>query len=93
MPTIPATDLTEFAVALLDAGGATHEEATRVGASLVDANLCGYESHGVMRIPYYLQAVADGEVISGAELSVTAESPTQTLVQARRGEMHVAIAS
>ena len=33
---------------------------------VVDANLCGYDSHGVMRIPFYLEALEAGEVVSAA---------------------------
>ena len=85
MLTISAPQLEQFAVALLAAGGATQEEARRVGESLVNANLCGYESHGVMRIPYYVEAVATGEVVSGAEFAVTRESPTHMVVDGHWG--------
>ncbi|MBP87803.1 MAG: dehydrogenase [Planctomycetaceae bacterium] len=85
MPTIPAETLQQFAVSLLAAGGATEEEASRVGPSLVSANLRGYESHGVMRIPYYLQATQTGECASGAELTVLKESPTHVVADANWG--------
>lgn len=85
MPTIPAEQLQEFATALLAAGGATAEEAQRVGPSLVDANLRGYESHGVMRIPYYLQATKTGECESGVELTILKESPTHITADANWG--------
>ena len=44
------------------AGGMSPAESSLVAASLVDANLKGYDSHGVMRVPYYVQAIKDGEV-------------------------------
>ena len=58
MPTFEAARLLTFATELL-ATRATAEESQRVAVGLVNANLRGYESHGVMRLPYYLQAVAD----------------------------------
>lgn len=85
MPTIPAETLEQFATSLLAAGGATEEEARRVGPSLVSANLRGYESHGVMRIPYYLQATKTGECASGAELTILKESPTHVVADANWG--------
>jgi uncharacterized oxidoreductase len=85
VPTLSAAELREFAVALLSAGGATSEEAQRVGLSLVDANLCGYDSHGVMRIPYYVQALADGHVVSGADLDILRESESQITADANWG--------
>lgn len=85
MPTISAPQLQEFAVNLLAAGGASREEARRVGESLVRANLCGYDSHGVMRIPYYVEALRAGEVVSGAKFEILRESPAHLAVDAHWG--------
>ncbi|MFO0870105.1 MAG: Ldh family oxidoreductase [Pirellulales bacterium] len=85
MPSIPATQLEPFAIELLRAGGATAEEASVVGTSLVAANLRGYESHGVMRIPFYIQALRDGEVVSQAELGILNQSATRVVADANWG--------
>ncbi|MEQ8785821.1 MAG: Ldh family oxidoreductase [Pirellulaceae bacterium] len=85
MPTIPAEMLEDFARQLLAAGGATKEEAERTAAGLVGANLRGYESHGVMRIPFYLDMMKTGEIVSGAELAVLSESPTRLVGDANWG--------
>ena len=85
MPTIRPIDLRRFAQALLRAGGASEEEASLTGRSLVDANLKGYDSHGVMRLPYYVQAIKDGEVASGAELTILDEGPSRVVVDANWG--------
>jgi uncharacterized oxidoreductase len=69
MPTFAADQLRDFATRLLSAGGLGGEEAALVGTSLVDANLRGHDSHGVMRIPSYLAACEKGEVVPGAELT------------------------
>lgn len=76
MPTIPAAKLTDFATELLAAGGVGRDEARLVARSLVGANLRGHDSHGVMRIPFYLDTLAKGEVVAGAELGVIKESET-----------------
>ena len=62
MPVIAAATLTNFAVELLSAGGADAEEAAIVADSLVQANLRGHDSHGVMRIPFYIQNVKNGRL-------------------------------
>ncbi len=85
MPTIQPDVLQDFATKLLAGGGATDEESQRVGASLVGSNLRGYESHGVMRIPFYVDMVDKGTVVSGAELTVTKESPTHLVTDANWG--------
>lgn len=72
---IPAAQLTDFATALFVKGGVGQTEARLVAESLVGANLRGHDSHGVMRIPYYLDGVAKGEVKPGAEFRVQKETP------------------
>lgn len=75
MRRIAAGKLTELAAALLEAGGVGPEEARLVAGSLVGANLRGHDSHGVMRVPYYLKQVAAGECRPGAEFTVRSETP------------------
>jgi uncharacterized oxidoreductase len=74
MPTIAAAKLTKFAINLLTAGGLRGDEAEIVGRSLVDANLRGHDSHGVVRIEQYLEQLAKGEVVAGAPFTVMRES-------------------
>lgn len=76
MPVIHATPLTAFATDLLRAGGADDEEALLVARSLVGANLRGHDSHGVMRIPFYLSGVRQGSVCPGAPLTVLKQTAT-----------------
>ncbi len=85
MPTIRADQLTSFAESLLRAGGAAPEEADLIARSLVDSNLKGYDSHGVMRLPYYVQAIKDGEVASGVELTILDEGPSRIVADAGWG--------
>lgn len=85
MPTIAPEKLQEFATALLAAGGTTEEESQRIGPSLVGANLRGYESHGVMRIPFYLDMLKGDNVASGVELKIEKESPTHVVADAQWG--------
>lgn len=85
MPKLDPAALESFSVRLLRAAGATAAEAQRVGESLVNANLCGYDSHGVMRLPFYVQALADGEVVSQAPLEFMQESATRLVGDAHWG--------
>ncbi len=85
MPHVDHQQLERFAVELLAAGGISREEAEVVGGSLVASNLRGYESHGVMRIPFYLDMLEKGEAVSGAELAIENESPTLMVANANWG--------
>jgi uncharacterized oxidoreductase len=74
LPILSRDALLNYSVSLLRAGGATDEEAKIVGHSLVEANLRGHDSHGVMRIPFYVKEVQNGRLHSGATLSVISET-------------------
>jgi uncharacterized oxidoreductase len=75
LPVISAEKLLEFASQLFVSGGATAAEAKVVAASLVDANLRGHDSHGVMRIPFYIGRIQDGGLTPGATLQIEKETP------------------
>jgi len=66
--------------ALFVAAGATESNATRVTESLVDSNLAGHDSHGVARIPQYLQAISSGQLDPAGQPVVVKETGNSFLV-------------
>lgn len=74
MPVLQREALVEFARSLLSAGGADEHEARTVADSLVESNLRGHDSHGVMRIPFYLARVKEGVLKAGGRLQVVHET-------------------
>lgn len=85
MPSISIDSLQKFAVQLLAAGGASASEAEVVGPSLVQSDLFGYSSHGVMRIPFYLQMLKDGDICSEVGLETIADSQAGLATDAHWG--------
>lgn len=85
MPLIQAETLADFVGRILQAAGATPDGADLVAASLVESNLVGHDSHGVVRIRQYLDTIAAGELIPTAEPAIVRETPTITMVDARHG--------
>ncbi|MBX7169048.1 MAG: Ldh family oxidoreductase [Pirellulales bacterium] len=83
MPTVHAETLLQLAVRVLRAAGATEVEADIVGPHLVEANLVGHDSHGVMRVLQYVQAIERGAIEPGAEVSVVNDWPTGAVLDAR----------
>src|SRR5881275_2752005 len=75
MPTFPADTLIALSKSLFEAAGVPPEDAAVVARSLVDANLCGHDSHGVIRVPQYVGFVREGKLIPGAPLTVLRETP------------------
>ena len=51
MPRIKAANLKKFTSDVFVAAGATPSEAETVADCLVEANLAGHDSHGVLRVP------------------------------------------
>jgi uncharacterized oxidoreductase len=75
VPVISAKKLTDFAAALFEKIGVGRREAGICATSLVGANLRGYDSHGVMRIPFYVAAIRDGRVKPQQSLRIVHETP------------------
>ncbi len=60
--------------------GAPREEAQLVAEELVDASLLGLDSHGVMRIPQYVDQVLDGTIRPGQPVRVVRETAGTAVV-------------
>jgi uncharacterized oxidoreductase len=85
VPTLRPDALLDFARRLFVGAGVPADEAGTVAKSLVDANLCGHDSHGVIRVPQYVGFVREGKLFAGAELTVLRESPAMLAVDANWG--------
>ena len=73
---------------ILVAAGTPEHIAADVAEVLVNANLTGHDSHGVLRIPWYLEALEKGEIVPDAEPAVLRETASTLLVDGRRGFGH-----
>lgn len=80
MPTFSPDRLSACGKAIFEAVGSPPTIAARVADALVDANLVGHDSHGVIRIPQYVAAVKDGEVVPGAEPKLLKETAVSALL-------------
>ncbi len=75
-----AQELQELAIAIFKAAGATAENAEGVVSSLISANLAGHDSHGVMRIPGYVEDIRSGRIRPAATPFVVREKPAAATV-------------
>lgn len=82
---ISASRLQGFATAVLEAGGFTREEAILTAKSLVQSNLLGYDSHGVVRVAEYVECLKKGELASGISLSIRHETANTCTADGQRG--------
>ncbi len=80
MPVVSAEQLTNLSASIFTGLGAPKEDAELVAKLLVDANLTGFDSHGVIRIPIYTRGIKMGAVKPGAEIKVVSETPSTAVI-------------
>ncbi len=82
---IPADALTDFCAEIFARVGCAAEEARRVSASLVDANLTGHDSHGVIRVPTYVDRVRAGALVPNQSIERLVDTPVIAVLDGRFG--------
>jgi hydroxycarboxylate dehydrogenase B len=70
---------------LFQAAGAPPDTAQSVAAMLVEANLKGHDSHGVLRIPQYLDRIARGQIRPDARPRLEMERGATALISGEWG--------
>ena len=82
---IPAADLQDYIARIFHAAGCAPEEAERTTRHLLSANLTGHDSHGIIRVPRYVQWLQQRMVFAGRSISVVLESATHAVVDGNQG--------
>jgi len=82
---IQAEAIQDLTAEIFVAAGCSAEEGARIGRRLVMANLTGHDSHGVIRIPRYLQWMRDGTLVPGQTIEIVTESESFAVVDGRHG--------
>ncbi len=90
MPTISERDLHDVVRRVLNAAGASAENASRMADALVSANMRGVDTHGVFHLNGYVQAVLDGKLDPKAAPAIVRETANTALVDGNRTFGHVA---
>ena len=89
MPTVSADELRRIGREVYERVGASPEEAEIVAGKLVESNLVGHDSHGVLRMPQYVDGVASGQIVLGAAVEVERETAATAVVNGNWGFGHV----
>jgi uncharacterized oxidoreductase len=82
---IAAAVLREISAEILAAAGSSAEEAGKVAARLIDANLHGHDSHGVIRVPQYVGQVRSGAILPNQQAEIVAETDIVTVLDGHFG--------
>jgi len=83
--TVAASKLVDLVAAIMRGGGCDAHEATMVARRLVDSNLAGHDSHGVIRVGKYLEWMRNGWVKANQSPSIVFESDTVAIIDGNRG--------
>ncbi len=82
---LSASALTEVSARIFQAAGGARAEALEIASNLVAANLAGHDSHGVFRIPRYLDWVKRGYLRFGQHISVITENTVMASLNGNDG--------
>jgi ureidoglycolate dehydrogenase (NAD+) len=88
---VPAEDLRTFSAALLEKGGLSAEHARTTADVFVWAALRGVDSHGIARVPAYLELLAKGVANAEPDLRTEPGAPAATVLHADRAPGPVAL--
>ncbi|MFJ8105694.1 Ldh family oxidoreductase [Streptomyces sp. NPDC096132] len=90
---VPAEDLRTFCAALLEKGGLSAEHARTTADVFVWAALRGVDSHGIARVPAYLDLLEKGVANADARIVVESSAPAAAVLDADRAPGPVALSA
>jgi hydroxycarboxylate dehydrogenase B len=85
MRTIAAARLVDIVATVMQGAGCNAAEAATVARRLVDSNLVGHDSHGVLRVGKYLEWVREGNLRANRKPRVVFQSDTIAIIDGDRG--------
>ena len=88
---IAADELRRFVAAAFERHGVPEADAAKVAGLMVDADLFGYETHGVFRLRQYVNRLRGGGINPRARVGVVSETAATALVDGDNGLGHLAM--
>jgi len=84
-PTIDPNQLSHFCTRVLVTEGVTQSDATLVADTLVQADLWGHQSHGVLRLPWYVARLRSGAMTCETQPEVVTDTGALLLLDGADG--------
>jgi LDH2 family malate/lactate/ureidoglycolate dehydrogenase len=91
VPSASAEALKHFATEIFVRAGMPEADAAVVADVLVWANLRGVDTHGVTRIPRYVELIAAGDMNPRPAIAIRTETPASVLIEADRAAGPIAM--
>ncbi len=82
---LPPDRLSSLTAAIFRNAGCPRVEADRIAAHLVEANLVGHDSHGVIRVPSYVDWLKSGKVVADRTIQIVSENDVIAVVDGQFG--------
>jgi LDH2 family malate/lactate/ureidoglycolate dehydrogenase len=82
---VAANELERFCAGIFGSVGVPERDAELVSRNLVEADLRGSSSHGVMRVPIYVKRIEAGSIRPTSQETVLRETPTSALLDGNHG--------
>jgi uncharacterized oxidoreductase len=82
---VPPDELADLVRAIFAAAGCTAAEAATIATDLVEANLTGHDSHGVVRVRQYVDWLRAGWVHPGRSVEVVTDGGAFAVLDGHRG--------
>jgi LDH2 family malate/lactate/ureidoglycolate dehydrogenase len=89
VPRVAAAELATFITRAFEAAGLPSEDANIVAGLMVEADLRGSDTHGVIRLPLYLRRLKAGGIAPRPNIRIVQERPAAALVDGGNGIGHL----
>src|SRR4029450_9524386 len=89
---IPTTAITGLIVDVLSKVVVPVDDASKIAALMLEADLVGADAHGVFRLPQYSQRLRLGSTNSRPKITVNRTAPATALVDGDNGMGHLVVA-
>ncbi len=90
---VSQSDLIDFVVDALTSQNVPSEDAHKVAALMVEADIYGYGTHGVFRLRQYLARLRDGGCNPSAQIAVATQTAATALIDGDNGLGHLAMSA
>ena len=89
VPRIPAERLAGFVVRVFTAAGLPADDAQTLANLMVEADLRGSDTHGVIRLPRYVRRIRAGGINPKPDIRVVSDRPSAALIDGDNGMGHL----
>jgi len=80
-----AAELRDFVTHIFVKAGCSNTESELVARLLVESNLAGHDSHGVIRVPRYVSMLRDGLIFADRKVELLVDTPSLAVVDGKYG--------